>query len=95
LVLDELADDHARGTVIGYSEQASDSNTVVTSFRYADQYRRVDGRWVFAAREVTTLYAMTHADRAAGGLARPLRKRWPHRDPQPAHLPVHMDDRAR
>lgn len=95
LVLDELADDHARGTVIGYSEQASDTATVVTSFRYADRYRYESGRWVFAAREVTTLYAMTHADRAAGGLARPLRKRWPHRDPQPAHLPVHIDDRGR
>lgn len=95
LVLDELADDHARGTVIGYSEQASDTTTVVTSFRYADEYRCQDGRWVFGAREVTTLYAMTHADLASGGLARPLRKRWPHRDPQPAHLPVDMDDRAR
>lgn len=94
-VLDDLDDDAAAGTVIGYSEQASDTTSVVTSFRYADRYRRQGDRWVFAAREVSTLYAMTHTERAAGGLARPLRKRWPHREPGAAHLPIHIDDGPR
>ncbi len=47
-VLDFLDDDHARGQVLGFSEQASDRHTVVTSFRYSDEYVRLDGRWRFA-----------------------------------------------
>lgn len=98
-VLHFLDDEHARGEVLGFSEQASDQHTVVTSFRYSDTYVRqggldgqggqggLDGRWRFASRQVRTLYAMTHAELAAGGLAWPLRKRWPHRAPAPAELP--------
>src|SRR5580700_3490557 len=78
-VLEFLDDDHARGEVLGFSEQASGANTVVTSFRYDDEYVRLDGRWRFASRQVRTLYAMTHAELASGGLAWELRKRWPHR----------------
>jgi hypothetical protein len=33
---------------------------------------------------------MTHAERAAGGLAWDLRKRWPHREPAPAELPAYL-----
>lgn len=94
LVLEFDDDDHARGRVVGYSEQAGGQDTVATSIRYDDEYARVDGRWLFAARRVSTLYAMTHAELAAGGLARPLRKRWPHREPAPAELPVHIVDGA-
>lgn len=90
VALEFLDDDHARGEVIGYSEQASDEHTVVTSFRYDDQYLRLDGRWVFAARQVRTLYALSHADHAAGGLADPLRNRWPHRAPSAADLPGYL-----
>jgi hypothetical protein len=83
-------DEHARGVVLGFSEQAGDEHTVITSFRYHDQYVRLDGRWHFAVREVRTLYAMTHAELAAGGLRLPLRKRWPHRAPAPAELPAYL-----
>jgi len=89
-VLEFLDDDHARGEVLGFSEQASSANTVVTSFRYADEYVRLDGRWRFASRQVRTLYAMTHAELASGGLAWELRKRWPHRVPAPAELPAYL-----
>jgi SnoaL-like domain len=89
-VLEFLDDDHARGEVLGFSEQASDGNTVVTSFRYADEYVRLGGRWRFASRQVRTLYAMTHAELASGGLAWELRKRWPHRAPAPAELPAYL-----
>jgi hypothetical protein len=94
LVLEFLDDDQARGQVVGYSEQASAEHTVATSFRYDDEYARVDGHWRFAARRVSTLYALTHAELASGGLSRPLRKRWPHRPPGPAELPVHLVDGA-
>lgn len=88
-VLEFSSEDRATGQVLGYSEQANQQHTVVTSFRYADEYARVDGRWRFAVREVSTLYAMPHADHAAGGLAWDLRKRWPHREPSAAELPRH------
>ena len=90
VVLDFVDDDHARGQVLGFSEQANQQHTVITSFRYADRYVRLGGRWRFAERAVRTLYAMTHAEHAAGGLGWELRKRWPHRSPAPAELPVHL-----
>ena len=86
-VIEVLDATHARGQVQGFSEQASEAHTVITSFRYHDEYERVDGRWLFASRTVLTLYAMTHAELAAGGLAQDLRKRWPHREAAPAELP--------
>ncbi|GAB2485891.1 nuclear transport factor 2 family protein [Jatrophihabitans fulvus] len=87
LVLDFDDDDHARGQVPGFSEQASDQHSIVTAFRYDDEYVRVDGRWRFAARRVRTLYALSHAELASGGLGWELRKRWPHREPSRAELP--------
>ena len=89
-VLEFLDEDHARGQVMGFSEQASSGSTVVTSFRYDDEYVRLNGRWRFASRQVRTLYAMTHAELASGGLAWELRKRWPHRAPAPAELPAYQ-----
>ena len=88
-VVEFADDDHATGRVLGFSEQANDRHTVITSFRYADQYVRQDGQWRFAVREVSTLYAMTHAEHAAGGLGWELRKRWPHRAPAAAELPAY------
>ena len=91
-VLDFVDDEHTRGQVLGFSEQASAGHTVITSFRYSDEYVRLDGRWHFASRQVQTLYAMTHAELASGGLAWRLRKRWPHRAPVPAELPAYRPD---
>lgn len=79
--------DHARGQVLGFSEQASAQHSVITAFRYDDRYVRADGRWRFGQRDVRTLYAMPHAELAAGGLGWDLRNRWPHRSPGPADLP--------
>ena len=90
IVIEFFDDDHATGQVLGFSEQANEQHTVITSFRYADEYVRVAGHWRFAERAVSTLYAMTHAELAAGGLAWELRKRWPHRAPAPAELPVYL-----
>jgi hypothetical protein len=90
VVLDFRDANRASGQVLGYSEQASAEHTVATSFRYDDEYVRLDGRWLFAARQVRTLYAMTHAELAAGGLGWELRKRWPHRAPDVAELPAHL-----
>ena len=89
-VIEFVDDDHATGLVLGFSEQANDEHTVITSFRYHDEYVRDDGRWRFAVRQVQTLYAMTHAELAAGGLSWELRKRWPHRAPAAAELPAYL-----
>jgi len=89
-VLEFTDDEHARGQVLGFSEQASGEYTVVASFRYDDRYVRLGGRWLFAARQVRTLYAMTHAELASGGLAWDQRKRWPHRAPGRAELPAYL-----
>jgi hypothetical protein len=94
VVLEFSDDDHATGQVLGYSEQANEQHTVVTSFRYSDEYVRVDGHWRFAVREVSTLYAMPHVDHAAGGLSWKLRKRWPHREPSAAELPRYATGEA-
>jgi len=89
-VIELVDDDHATGRVVGFSEQANAEHTVITSFRYYDDYARVDGRWCFASREVRTVYAMTHTELAAGGLSGQLRKRWPHRAPTRAELPAYL-----
>lgn len=80
-------DDHARGTVIGYSELGTADSTLCTSIRYLDDYRREDGRWRFARRTVLSLYGTTLDDRNAGGLQEADRKRWPGRPAGPAELP--------
>jgi uncharacterized protein (TIGR02246 family) len=92
-VVEFVDDEHATGLVLGFSEQANDRHTVITSFRYHDEYVRQDGRWRFAVRQVRTLYAMTHAELAAGGLGWERRKRWPHRAPAPAELPAYLHRR--
>ena len=80
-------DDHARGTVIGYAELGNADTTIVTSIRYLDDYRREDGHWRFARRNVLSLYGMTVEDRSSGGLQQRERKRWPGRPSSPAELP--------
>ncbi len=81
-------DDHARGTVIGYAELANADDTVVTSIRYQDDYRREDGRWRFARRHVLSLYGMSVQEHGAGALglvrAQALARAAP---PAPAELP--------
>ena len=82
-----IDEDNARGTVIGYAELGNDEGTIVTSIRYLDDYRREDGRWRFARRTVLSLYGLTDADRADGGLTQADRRRWPGRHSGAAELP--------
>lgn len=87
IAVDFIDDEHARGTVIGYAELGKPGCTITTSIRYHDDYRRGDGRWRFAARNVLCLYGMPMPDLVAGGLGETARKRWPGRDVAPAELP--------
>ena len=86
-VLHALDADRASGTVVARAELATADDTVVTVFRYEDEYAREDGRWRFRRRDVRTLYAMPLRDLVAGGLAWPERKRWPGVAPSAAELP--------
>lgn len=80
-------DDNARGTVIGYAELGNADHTITTSIRYLDDYRREEGRWRFARRTVLSVFGLTDADRAGGGLTESERKRWPGRQSGNAELP--------
>lgn len=80
-------DGEARGTVIGEAMLISYDTTVVTSIRYHDDYRKVDGRWLFASRLVLSVYGMTLDEYNAGGLNKEQRKRWPNRPVSDVELP--------
>jgi hypothetical protein len=87
-VLHELAEHDARGTVVARAELATADDTVVTAFRYEDEYEREGERWRFRRREVRSLYAMPLRDLVAGGLSWPERKRWPGVLPSLSELPA-------
>lgn len=87
-VLHELAERTARGTVMASAELATGDDTIVTSFRYDDDYAFDGGRWRFRSRAVRTLYAMPLRELAAGGLSWPDRKRWPGVPASAAELPL-------
>ena len=53
----ESADD-ATGDVTGHAEMGVDGQMVLASIRYSDRYRRVDGAWRFAEREMAFGYYM-------------------------------------
>lgn len=84
------ADDQGRriasGWSHGHAELATRSTLVLASFRYEDDYRRTDGRWRFARRSITFMYAVP-ADRMAGSFTDVNRIRWPGAEPEPADYP--------
>ena len=66
----------AIGWAAGHAELVMDSRTVLAAFRYEDEYRCADGRWLFARRSLTFKYALP-ADRLVDGLGCAERMRWP------------------
>lgn len=76
----------AIGWVAGYTELAMDDHIVSGVFRYDDEYRRVDGRWKFAKREISFLYA-GELDNLTPALTSDRRIQWPGTDPLTAHYP--------
>jgi ketosteroid isomerase-like protein len=81
---------HGDGTASGWShghaELATRSTLVLASYRYEDDYRCVDGRWLFARRSITFMYAVP-ADRLATSFTGTDRIRWPRTPPEPADYP--------
>ncbi|MGY1712099.1 nuclear transport factor 2 family protein [Geodermatophilus sp. SYSU D00758] len=81
---------HGDGTASGWShghaELATRSTLVLASFRYEDDYRCVDGRWLFARRSITFMYAVP-ADELATSFGSVERMRWPRTAPEAADYP--------
>ncbi|MGY1743563.1 MULTISPECIES: nuclear transport factor 2 family protein [unclassified Blastococcus] len=81
---------HGDGTASGWShghaELATRSTLVLASYRYEDEFRRVDGRWLFSRRSITFMYAVP-ADQMAGSFRDELRMRWPRTEPEAADYP--------
>lgn len=65
--------DEAHGWVSGHAEMGLGGEGWLAAFRYLDEYRRVDGAWKFARRELSTYYYLRMAD-LAEGLGQTLRK---------------------
>lgn len=76
----------AVGWAAGHAELVTRRTVVVAAYRYADEYRCVDDRWLFARRSITFMYAVP-IDEMAGALSGPYRMRWPSTAPEPADYP--------
>jgi uncharacterized protein (TIGR02246 family) len=81
---------HGDGTASGWShghaELATRSTLVLASYRYEDDYRCEGGRWLFARRSITFMYAVP-ADQLAGSFGSVERIRWPRTAPEAADYP--------
>jgi uncharacterized protein (TIGR02246 family) len=70
----------------GHAELATRSTLVMASYRYADDLRCVDGRWLFARRSITFMYAVP-ADQLATSFGSVERIRWPRTTPEAGDYP--------
>ncbi len=67
--------DEAHGVVTAHAEMALNGEAWIAAFRYTDRYRRENGRWRFAERELACWYYMPLAQLATG-MAAELRKHY-------------------
>jgi len=72
LAFDDDDENHATGLVLGHAETCPNGTVSIAAMRYADDYRRIDGRWLFARRTLTFLYYVPVTEYATV-LATPLR----------------------
>jgi ketosteroid isomerase-like protein len=81
---------HGDGTASGWShghaELATRSTLILAAYRYEDDYRCVDGRWLFARRSITFMYAVP-ADEMATSFGSIERIRWPRTAPEAGDYP--------
>ena len=79
----------AHGIVTAHAEMALNGEAWLAAFRYADSYRREDGQWRFADRELACWYYMPLAQ-LPQGMAHDLRKHY-RGDVIAAELPESLD----
>lgn len=56
--------DRATGLLFGHAEVVREGKAHQVALRYDDEYRRLDGRWVFASRVISYMYYAPIADLA-------------------------------
>jgi ketosteroid isomerase-like protein len=61
---DSTDSDRATGVVLSHAETCPDNEVSVSGMRYDDQYRRIDGHWVFQKRVLKFLYYVPAKDYA-------------------------------
>jgi ketosteroid isomerase-like protein len=87
----------AVGVQIGHGELELAGQRVVAAYRYDDEYRCVEGRWLFARRQMRYQYFSTH-DGLGQSLSGRQRVRLPGAEPRdaeiPEELPSYRDARA-
>lgn len=79
-------DDCASGLVGAHLELGLGDDTVYAAVRYLDEYRRHEGRWVIARREMRAVHVGRWAD-VNSSLSSPLNVRWPGAAPAPSDYP--------
>lgn len=73
------------GASSGHAELVTRRGVLLAAYRYADEFVRHDGRWVFASRAVRFLYA-TSAVEYAANLPHEDRVRFPGEEPRMAKI---------
>jgi len=64
--------DRATGLILSHAETSPDNTVSLAAMRYEDEYRRVDGTWLFAKRVIHFLYYVP-ASQFPSALSHPLR----------------------
>lgn len=80
-------EDNATGVVLSHAELDFGGGTYYAGMRYYDTYRRIDGVWQFAERQLKFLFFMPMTDFVDGALGATDRKRFPGQDPRATDLP--------
>jgi len=78
--------DAATGTVMAHLEIGIGGTTIFAAVRYLDEYRREDGAWRIASREMRAVHVGPWAD-VGTSLTDPLNVRWPGAEPAPSDFP--------
>lgn len=79
----------AVGVQMGHGEVEMAGQRMVAAYRYDDEYRRVEGRWLFARREQRYQYFST-TDELGRCLSGRQRVRVPGADPRDAEIPEEL-----
>jgi len=79
-------DGAARGLVSAHLELGLDDKTHYGAVRYMDEYRRVDGVWQIAFRDMKSVH-MGAWSQVESSLTTALNVRWPGADPLPSDCP--------
>lgn len=79
----------AAGVQMGHGELQLAGQRVVAAYRYDDEYRCVEGRWLFARRQLRYQYFSTH-DQLGRSLAGRQRVRLPGAEPRDAEVPEEL-----